>query len=273
MPPPSEQSNGSMKKGCKALTGILACAIGSPSPAAEVENPWFVELGLSLSQIDSPLELGSNPSILGGIWIPSPGGPITVSPTSGFETDEGLTFTLGRKFANNWGVEISYLDFGDFGSQSSFTAGNTSYISQQTEVNIDGLNLTLFGEIPITDRWAVRGKVGVFAYDSDSGVLLPRSFIQGLNCDVVNDRDACYNPFFVTDGTPSNVFIPPRVVNGAYIIPGGLSESDGGQRVSFTVGGSYKITDRYSINLDYSLFNDVNETDVEMVKFGLSYRF
>ncbi len=27
--------------------------------------------------------------------------------------------------------------------------------------------------------------------------------IQGLNCDVINDRDSCYNPFFVTD--PANV--------------------------------------------------------------------
>ena len=27
---------------------------------------------------------------------------------------------------------------------------------------------------------------------------------QGLNCDVVNDRDACYNPFFVTDQNDNN---------------------------------------------------------------------
>lgn len=32
--------------------------------------------------------------------------------------------------------------------------------------------------------------------------------IRGLNCDVVNDRDACYNPFFVTD--PANA-IPSQV--------------------------------------------------------------
>jgi len=262
-----------LRKFGKYLAGILAVSLGSLSTAAEVENPWFVELGFNLSQIDSPLELGSNPTIFGGIWIPAPGGPITVNPTSGFETDEGATFTLGRKFADNWGVEISYLDFGDFGSKSSFSAGNTSYILQQTEVNIDGLNLAVFGEIPISERWAVRGKVGVFAYDSDSGIVLPRSFIQGLNCDVVNDRDACYNPFFVTNGTPSSVFIPTRGVNGAYITPNVLPDSDGGQRISFTVGGSYQITDRYSLNLDYSLFNDVDETDIEMIKLGLSYRF
>ncbi|MEX0964262.1 MAG: TonB-dependent receptor [Pseudohongiellaceae bacterium] len=30
------------------------------------------------------------------------------------------------------------------------------------------------------------------------------SMIQGLNCDVVNDRDACYNPFFVTNEADNN---------------------------------------------------------------------
>lgn len=30
------------------------------------------------------------------------------------------------------------------------------------------------------------------------------SMIQGLNCDVVNDRDACYNPFFVVDQADNN---------------------------------------------------------------------
>ena len=267
------------KKAASNLIAAIAATLSNLSLAAEApENPWYVELGFSLSQIDSPLELGSNSSyVLGNVWIPAPGGPITVNPTSGFETDEGLTFSLGRKFADNWGIEISFLDFGDFGSKSTFSAGDVSYISQQTEVNIDGLNLALFGEIPIAERWAVRGKVGVFAYDSDSGVLLPQSYIFGapqqLNCDGATTNDPCYNPFFVTNGTPSNVFIPQRTVNGIYINPNSLPDSDGGQRISFTVGGSYRITDRYSINLDYSLFNDIDETDIEMLKLGLSYSF
>lgn len=196
------------------LIGIPVISMSQLSLGAEVENPWFAELGISLSQIDSPLELGSNPPyLIAGTWIPAPGGPITINPTSGFETDEGMSFTLGRKFADNWGVEISYFDFGDFGSKSSLSVGATSYISQQTEVNIDGLNLALFGEIPISNRWSVRGKVGVFVYDSDSGVVLPQSYIQGLNCDVVTVNDPCYNPFFVTNVRPSNVFIPARGAN------------------------------------------------------------
>lgn len=255
------------------LIRTLVISSCGPSLVVAEENPWFVELGFSLSEIDSPLELGHNsPFIAGSTWIPAPGGPITIHPASGFETDESLTFTLGRKFADNWGVEISYFDFGDFGSKSTFSVGTTSYISQQTAVNIDGLNLALFGEIPIADRWAVRGKVGVFAYDSDSGVVLPTRLIQGLNCDVVNSGDACYNPFFVTSGTTPNSFVPTRSIYGTYI-PNTLPRSDGGQRVSFTVGGRYRLSDRYTLNLDYSLFNNVDETDIEMVKLGLSYSF
>lgn len=55
--------------------------------------------------------------------------------------------------------------------------------------------------------------------------------------------------------------------------PNTLPDSDGGQRISFTIGGSYRLSGRYSINLDYSLFNDVDETDIEMLKLGLSYGF
>ena len=93
---------GISRKASTYLAGALASSLCSYSLAAEEEAPWFVELGFSLSQIDSPLELGSSSSyILGSVWIPSPGGPITVNPPSGFEIDEGLTFTLGRKFADN----------------------------------------------------------------------------------------------------------------------------------------------------------------------------
>lgn len=258
--------------GC--LFGLILTS-GSSFQLIAADNPWFVELGFNLSEVDSPLDLSSSPAFYwpGDTWIGVPTGPVTVHPPSGFETDEGLTFTLGHRFGDNWGVEVGYLDFGDFGSKSTFTAGSTPYISQQTQVNIDGLNLALFGEIPITDRWAVRGKVGVFAYDSDSGFVVrtTQAMYQGVRCDVVNDPDGCYNPFFVTGRTP-DVFRPTVVVTSTNY-GRTLPASDGGQRISFSVGGSYQLSERYAINFDYSLFNDIDSNDIEMLKLGLSYSF
>ena len=59
--------------------------------------------------------------------------------------------------------------------------------------------------VPFIEGWE-----GMASYTRNSQELVFMSnqnyditeMIKGLNCDVVNDRDACYNPFFVTD--PAN---------------------------------------------------------------------
>lgn len=66
--------------------------------------------------------------------------------------------------------------------------------------------------VPFVDGWE-----GMAAYTTnyrERELLILDNYdisdmIQGLNCDVVNDRDACYNPFFVTD--PANATRAPVV--------------------------------------------------------------
>jgi outer membrane receptor protein involved in Fe transport len=61
--------------------------------------------------------------------------------------------------------------------------------------------------VPFLDGWE-----GMAAYTHNESDLLFMSgqnfdieaMKQGVNCDVVNDRDACYNPFFVTDPANNN---------------------------------------------------------------------
>ena len=238
--------------------------------ALAVENPWFIELGYDLSEIDPPLELNSSVGFASSVFAGGtfPGDQITFNPSSGFETDEGLTFTLGYRFAGNWGAEVTYLDFGDFGSKSTFTFNGTSFIFQETQANIDGLNLSLFGEIPIGDQWSIRGKVGVFAYNSDSGHVTPNRFIAGLPCDESQAPDGCYNPFIGGEISPTIVPTQPVVRTASPI-----ASSDGGQRINFSVGGSYRINKRYALSLEYSFFSDVSSIDIEMLELSLSYRF
>ncbi|MFM1896223.1 MAG: hypothetical protein RLZZ385_1297 [Pseudomonadota bacterium] len=60
--------------------------------------------------------------------------------------------------------------------------------------------------VPFIEGWE-----GIAAYSHSTRDLVFMSnqnfdieaMIQGINCDVINDRDACYNPFFVTD--PANL--------------------------------------------------------------------
>ena len=61
--------------------------------------------------------------------------------------------------------------------------------------------------VPIVDGWE-----GMASYTHNTRDLVFMSnqnydiseMTKGLNCDVVNDRDACYNPFFVTDQANNN---------------------------------------------------------------------
>jgi outer membrane receptor protein involved in Fe transport len=60
--------------------------------------------------------------------------------------------------------------------------------------------------VPFIEGWE-----GMAAYSRSTSEIVFMSnqnydieaMIQGINCDVINDRDACYNPFFVTD--PANL--------------------------------------------------------------------
>lgn len=225
------------------------------------ENPWFVNLGYGLSEIDSPLEVQS----LGFL-------PDSVGASSGFENDDSLTFTIGHWFGENWGMQLSYLEFGDFGSKSVFDFNGGLFFFQQSEVNIDGLNLSLFGEIPINDRWAVRGKVGVFAYASESG-FIPQALPLLQTTDVVLGG-VFFNPFSAEPGiTPRSFSFNNSLGVAGASLSFSDSSNDGGQKISFSIGGVYKINDRYSLTLDYSQFNNIDDTDIDLYRVGLSYRF
>ena len=63
------------------------------------------------------------------------------------------------------------------------------------------------------------------------------AMIQGLNCDVVNDRDACYNPFFITD--PANH--TAKNVLEAIMAPGTSIRNDEVDTIDLVLNGEVGI--------------------------------
>ena len=74
------------------------------------------------------------------------------------DSDTGFKIFGGYTFTENWGVEVSYFDFGE----ASVSAGNSS-----ASVGITGLSASAVGRLPVNDMFAVYGKLGFASYDVD----------------------------------------------------------------------------------------------------------
>lgn len=90
------------------------------------------------------------------------------------ENIEGLQFTAdstafrvfgGYNFNETIGLEVSYLDLGTF--RDSFdVAGETVDVS----ANADGFSLAAVGTLPLSQRFSLQGKAGLFFWDGQSTV-------------------------------------------------------------------------------------------------------
>ena len=74
------------------------------------------------------------------------------------DSDTGFKIFGGYTYTENWGVEVSYFDFGE----ASVSAGNSS-----ASVGITGLSASAVGRLPVNDMFAVYGKLGFASYDVD----------------------------------------------------------------------------------------------------------
>ena len=74
------------------------------------------------------------------------------------DSDTGFKIFGGYTFTENWGVEASYFDFGE----ASVSGGNIS-----ASVGVTGLSASAVGRLPVSDMFAVYGKLGFASYDVD----------------------------------------------------------------------------------------------------------
>jgi OOP family OmpA-OmpF porin len=93
------------------------------------------------------------------------------------DSDTGFKIFGGYTFTENWGVEVSYFDFGE----ASVSAGNSS-----ASVGVTGLSASAVGRLPVNDMFAVYGKLGFASYDVD----LDFNNVPGFGSGHLSDSDS-----------------------------------------------------------------------------------
>ena len=93
------------------------------------------------------------------------------------DSDTGFKIFGGYTFTENWGVEVSYFDFGE----ASVSAGNNS-----TSIGMTGLSASAVGRLPVNDMFAVYGKLGFASYDVD----LDFNNVPGFGSGHLSDSDS-----------------------------------------------------------------------------------
>ena len=93
------------------------------------------------------------------------------------DSDTGFKIFGGYTFNENWGVEVSYFDFGE----ASASDGGDS-----VSVGVTGLSAAAVGRLPINDMFAVYGKLGFASYDVD----LDFNNVPGFGSGHLSDSDS-----------------------------------------------------------------------------------
>ena len=130
------------------------------------------------------------------------------------DSDTAFKIYGGYKFTPNFAIEGGYVDGGEYkvsGSDSFFGTASATF-------EASGFNIAAVGIIPLSDRFSLHGKAGIFLWDLDVSVT---SSTQGS---------------------------------------GSLSES--GTDPMFGVGGTFNITQRLGIVVEYEKYLSVGEEDV-----------
>lgn len=107
-----------------------------PTPVVEVEPSWYVALMAGQATYKDACEDDDN--------------------------DTALSAAVGYMFNPNFGIEGGYTDLGSIDSE----VGNCVQ-AQPIDPSADGINISLVGRAPVSERVAVYGKLGAFAWNMD----------------------------------------------------------------------------------------------------------
>jgi OmpA-OmpF porin, OOP family len=96
------------------------------------------------------------------------------------DSDTGFKVFGGYDFNQNFGIEVSYFDFGE----ASVDEGGAS-----ASVGVSGLSASAVGRLPVSDMFSLYGKLGFASYDVDVKFNIP-GFGSGSASD--SDSDMIY---------------------------------------------------------------------------------
>lgn len=113
------------------------------------QSGWYFGLSFGNSDLDACKGLGG----LG----------VTVCDDS----DTGVKIFSGYQFTENWGLEGGYAELGEAVVQGSISGASFSATADVTGVEFLGT-----GTVPITEKFLLLGKAGLFVWDVDANATL-----------------------------------------------------------------------------------------------------
>ncbi len=85
------------------------------------------------------------------------------------DTGNGWKVFIGNQFNKNAAVKFGYVDLGKFTGNASgnVTVPPTIAMTASGDIKTKGFNLTLVGSLPVTNEFALLGRIGLFRWDVD----------------------------------------------------------------------------------------------------------
>jgi len=146
-----------------ALAIVSLCILAEPAMADEMTGLYFGANALNLLSTYRRATLDDGmTAAFGGAK-----NGYAMGPSSTDRSHLSWTVDVGYMLTPNFGVELSFLDFGPFrysgyGTVTSSADGNASDIHLNLDVRTHGPALAVVGVLPMTNFWDLTARVGAF---------------------------------------------------------------------------------------------------------------
>jgi len=127
----------------KLLAALFAVAIGTASQSLLAQGLY---LGAGVGQANVDIECDLDISC------------------SADDSDTVFKIFGGWKFTPNWAVELAYVEGGEYTASGTDSSLGTA----DAKIDVSGFNLAALGILPISEKFSVQGKVGIFFWDQDA---------------------------------------------------------------------------------------------------------
>lgn len=165
---------------------LLAALASSGVQAQSTFNNTGMYVGIGAGESKAKFDNGATAQSLVGAGVTA--GALT-------EDERGNAYKafIGVPLSPNWAVEAGYFDLGRFG----FDAATSPAGSVSGTTRIQGLNLDLVGNLPITERWSLLGRVGAAYAETQSS--FSGTGASGAGTQSSSKRDTHYKYGFGTE--------------------------------------------------------------------------
>jgi len=156
------------------------------------------------------------------------------------DSDTGWKVFGGYQATKNFGIEVSYVDFGQWTASGALTDAPSRLVTGKAEVS--GFGVSWVATLPVSERFGLFGRVGLFRWDSE------------------------FRGTIKIPGTPGDDVLP----DGYLLLVEG---EDDGVDPTYGLGATVRVTEHVAVRVEWEQFSDVDEEDVRLLSAGVVLSF